>query len=166
MTNDLTSTDWETNLALLLNDLSTAQDELLEVLTLKRERMANTDVQGMEELAPREERLVSKLQQCQERRAELLELAAQAGLPSGNIEQLAKSMPTDSRDNLGKQVKHVSSKLRMLQHQSLTNWVMAQRSLLHVSQLLEIVATGGRIQPTYGKDESIHSRGALVDKAV
>ncbi|MCU0373434.1 MAG: hypothetical protein MUE56_09370, partial [Ignavibacteria bacterium] len=30
--------------------------------------------------------------------------------------------------------------MRLLQHQSLTNWVLAQRSMLHLSQLLEIIA--------------------------
>ena len=39
---------------------------------------------------------------------------------------------------------------RLLQHQSLTNWVLVQRSLLHLSQLIEIIATGGRPKPTYG----------------
>jgi hypothetical protein len=54
--------------------------------------------------------------------------------------------------------------MRLLQHHSLTNWVLAQRSLLHITQLLEIVATGGRLQPTYGKGASSHARGALVDQ--
>jgi hypothetical protein len=29
--------------------------------------------------------------------------------------------------------------------------VIAQRTLIHLSQLLEIIATGGRLQPTYGR---------------
>jgi flagellar biosynthesis/type III secretory pathway chaperone len=145
-------------------DLSTAQDELIEVLTLKRDRMADSDLAAMESLTPREDQLAAKLQQCHERRTKLLDLATQAGRPCANIQQLAASMPAETRGNLGKQVKTVSSKLRMLQHHSLTNWVLAQRTVLHLSQLLEIVATGGRIRPTYGKGESVHSRGALVDR--
>jgi hypothetical protein len=54
--------------------------------------------------------------------------------------------------------------MRLLQHQSLANWVLAQRSLLHVSQLIEIIATGGRMQPTYGDKESVHARGSLVNQ--
>jgi hypothetical protein len=53
--------------------------------------------------------------------------------------------------------------MRLLQHHSLANWVLAQRSLLHVAQMLEIIATGGRLQPTYGNGESSMSGGALVD---
>ena len=54
--------------------------------------------------------------------------------------------------------------MRLLQNQSITNWVLAQRSLLHVSQLLEIIATGGRLQPTYGEGETVHSVGSLVNQ--
>jgi hypothetical protein len=54
--------------------------------------------------------------------------------------------------------------MRLLQHQSLANWVLAQRVMLHLSQLLEIFATGGRLQPTYGRGEMPTSSGALVDR--
>jgi hypothetical protein len=43
--------------------------------------------------------------------------------------------------------------MRVLQHHSLANWVLAQRRLLHVAQSLEIIATGGRMRPTYGDTE-------------
>ena len=68
------------------------------------------------------------------------------------------------REKLGKQVKDSAAKMRLLQHHSLTNWVLAQRSLLHVSQLLEIIATGGRMQPTYGDRDALHGRGTLVNQ--
>ena len=55
--------------------------------------------------------------------------------------------------------------MRLLQHQSLTNWVLAQKALLHVAQMLEIIATGGRLKPTYGKDAWPRTpRGRLVDQ--
>ena len=160
------STDLEAEVASLLTDLSAAQDELIDVLTLKRDRMASGDVEGMQSLASREDRLASRLQECHERRAALLDRAGNAGRPNASIRQLAASMPAQSRENLNKQVSSTASRLRMLQHHSLTNWVLAQRSVLHLSQLLEIVATGGKIRPTYDKGESAHSRGALVDRAV
>jgi hypothetical protein len=42
--------------------------------------------------------------------------------------------------------------------------VLAQRTLIHLSQMLEIIATGGQMQPTYGKKESVGASGALVDQ--
>ena len=166
MDDNSNSPDFEDEVASLLTDLSAAQDELIDVLTVKRDRMASGDLEGMQALTSREDRLASRLEECQERRTALLDRAGQAGRPHANIRQLAASMPADSRGSLDKQVKETSSRMRMLQHHSLTNWVLAQRSVLHLSQLLEIVATGGKIRPTYGKGESAHSRGALVDKAV
>jgi len=36
--------------------------------------------------------------------------------------------------------------------------------LLHLSQMLEIIATGGKKRPTYSKDEAPDCGGALVDR--
>jgi hypothetical protein len=43
--------------------------------------------------------------------------------------------------------------------------VLVQRSLLHLSQLIEIIATGGRPQPTYGNGPERQNCGSLVDRA-
>jgi hypothetical protein len=87
-------------------------------------------------------------------------------MPNDSMAVLAANLGGDANGKLGKQVKQVASNMRLLQHQSLTNWVLAQRALLHVSQLLEIIATGGRMQPTYGDKDALHSRGSLVDHEI
>ena len=150
-------------LAELLGELSNAQQELLDLLTAKRQRMVESDLAGMAELQTREQRLCDRLQACHNRRSELLGTAAQQGLPSENLGKLAGSLKTEKGGVLHKQVKDASAQMRALQLQSLTNWVLAQRAMLHLSQLLEIVATGGRLQPTYGRGEVSTSSGALVD---
>ncbi|MHC4407137.1 MAG: hypothetical protein ACYTG0_46590, partial [Planctomycetota bacterium] len=61
-------------------------------------------------------------------------------------------------------VHEATGRARLLQHQSLTNWVVVQRTLIHLSQMLEIIATGGQKQPTYGKEELVEPHGALVDR--
>ncbi|HEX5103307.1 MAG TPA: flagellar export chaperone FlgN, partial [Pirellulaceae bacterium] len=121
------------------------------------------DLPGLAALQPREEELVERLEKCQQRRKELLAAAAASGRPSGSIGKLAESFTQPQRGKLGRQVKEASARLRLLQHQSLTNWVLAQRSLLHAAQLLEIIATGGRIQPTYGEQGSVPARSSLVN---
>ena len=166
MDEDAISADWETDLVALLTDLSGVQDELLDVLVQKRDRMVQRDVKGIEQVQQREQRLCGRLQACHDRRRELLDQAAAQGLPSESIGKLAKVVTDRREGSLGKQVKQASAKMRLLQHQSLTNWVLAQRTLLHLSQMLEIIATGGRLQPTYGKSEFVHSRGSLVDREV
>ena len=56
-----TDTEFETEIAELLSELSSVQDELLEVLTAKRDLMAESDVEGMARLQPREERLIEEV---------------------------------------------------------------------------------------------------------
>ncbi|MGI8978890.1 MAG: flagellar export chaperone FlgN [Pirellulaceae bacterium] len=156
--------DWEDELAALLAELSSAQDELLAVLVAKKDCLAAADLEALSELQIRELALGVRLQACHVRRGELLAAAKEQNLPGDSIGRLAATLPARQRDKLGKQVKDSQARMRLLQNQSITNWVLAQRSLLHVSQLLEIIATGGRLQPTYGEGETVHSVGSLVNQ--
>jgi flagellar biosynthesis/type III secretory pathway chaperone len=161
---DATPFDFEAQIGALLDELSSVQTELLGVLDEKRQALATADVARLAELAPREERLATRLTECQEHRAALLTAARKEGLPGDNIAKLATRTSGGKRSKLSNRVKEATARMRLLQHQSLANWVLAQRSLLHVSQLLEIIATGGRMQPTYGDTESVHARGSLVNQ--
>ena len=156
---------WEEDLADLLRELSSAQDELLAVLAEKRRYLASSDLEGMTALQPRETSLLRQLEQCHERRGRLLAAASENGAPAASLRALAASLPVERRGDLENQVKLAASRSRVLQHQGLTNWVIVQRTLLHLSQMLEIIATGGRSQPTYGKGEPPNNSGALVDQA-
>ncbi len=158
-----TTLDWETEVAALLEELSNVQDELLAVLAEKREWLVAGNLAALADSQEREERLASRLKQCQERRADLLASARKAGLAADNLGNLAAAANTDNRGKLGERVKAATSRMQLLRNESITNWVLAQRTLLHVSQLVEIIATGGRLQPTYGEGESVHSRGSLVN---
>jgi hypothetical protein len=159
-----TSLDIEAEISSLLDDLTNVQGELLGVLNEKRVALAAADIAALAELSACEERLSAKLLECQERRTALLAAARQQGLPSDNVAKLAIKAGGGKASKLGGKVKETAARMRLLQHHSLANWVLAQRSLLHVSQLLEIIATGGRMQPTYGDSESVHARGSLVNQ--
>jgi hypothetical protein len=159
-----TAHGWEAEIGGLLAELSSVQAELLDILAKKRDALAAASVEQMIELQPLEEALVARLEQCQARRAELLEQARQEGLPAESMRKLATRVGRGKSGKLGQEVKEAAARMRLLQHHSLANWVLAQRSLLHVSQLLEIIATGGRLQPTYGDTQSVHARGGLVNQ--
>jgi hypothetical protein len=158
--------NWEDAIGNLLAELSSVQEELLAVLAEKRERLGRVDVAGMTVLQAREQALCDRLQAAHARREELLAAAKREGLPADSVTSLAKGVSSASppqREKLRKDLAATESRMRLLQTNSLTNWVIAQRSLLHVSQLLEIVATGGRLQPTYGVGEGVYSRGGMID---
>jgi flagellar biosynthesis/type III secretory pathway chaperone len=162
MTNDY----WEKELAALLNELSATQAELLALLEEKRRRLVSRDAAGLTEMAPRESAIVARLQACQERRRELLEHAKSQELPNDSLRSLAQVLPEPARQEMAGQVEQAARRFRVLSHHSLANWVLIQRSLLHLSQLLEIIATGGRKSPTYGRVDRLRSGGNLVDQAV
>lgn len=157
--------NWETDIAALLSELSATQDDLFEILAQKRRLLTASDAAGMQDLEPRERELIARLEACHSRRGELLARASQHNLPGDSIRSLAKSIASPGRKQLERQLADAAHRARLLSHQSLTNWVIIQRTLIHLSQLLEIIATGGRTRPTYGKGAYAASGGSLVDQA-
>lgn len=157
---------WETELAEFLTELSAAQDELFGVLKRKLSLLGAADAPGLEALGVVESGLAERLQACHRRRCDMLARAGRQGLPADSLRSLAAVLPAERRKQLQSQVAQAADKSQLLRHQSLTNWVVTQRTLLHLSQLLEIVATGGKPRPTYGREDSASSGGALLDRAV
>lgn len=158
-------TAWESEIAGFLADLTAVQDQTLDTLRRKRSLLVNLDTAALAAMAPEEQRLLDQLQQCLVRREQLLARASQEGLPAANIRSLASALPARGGDPLQTPMRQAASRMGLLQHESLTNWVLVQRTLLHLSQLLEIIATGGRLQPTYGRGEPAPASGAFVDRA-
>ncbi len=156
---------WEAELAALLAELSDIQSDLLEVLADKRHRLLSSNLESMAALQEREVELIGRLEACQQRRLALLARAAGEGLPATDLTSLAASLPQQQRQQLTPRLREASARIRLLRHHSLTNWVLVQRTLIHLSQMLEIIATGGRLQPTYGKNDCARTGGSLVDRA-
>ena len=159
------ATLWESELAKLLHDLTTVQAELLTFLADKRQSLVAMDRVRLDQLQGVERQLITRLQSCQRRRQELLADAARESRPSASLRSLARSLPAAERAGLESQMAVAAERARLLQHQSLANWVFVQRTLLYLTRLLEIIATGGRSEPTYGRGEMNGPGGALVDQA-
>jgi hypothetical protein len=160
------STTWETKLAALLERLSAAQRELLSLLAIKRELLLRREHQALSELAPREQLLGEELRACLAERQQLLAAADAAGMPHDSLEKLSATLPGAAGRSLGDSVQEARERARLIRHECLTQWVVVQRTLLHLAQMLEIFATGGRPQPTYGKGHVVERGGALIDQAV
>ena len=154
----------ESEVASLLSDLMAGQDDMLHILDKKRTLLAAVDHEGLAVLGAEEQRLLGVLQDCLKRREQLLGRAATDGLPSASLQALTDGLPSPQRGPLSRQIAAAGSRARLLQHQSLVNWVIIQRTLIHLSQLLEIIATGGRFQPTYGEGKPACAGGSLVNQ--
>jgi chromosome segregation ATPase len=155
--------DWEADVASLLAELSDVQDELLAALDEKRKRLAERRTDNLADLEAREQELAGRLQACQARRQDLLTAARDAGLPSQSVRSLAAALPGERSPATRRQVDRAAARMRLVQQHCIANWVVAQQSLLHVSQLLEIIACGGQPRPTYSPRRAEPARGALVD---
>lgn len=156
---------YESEIGALLTELADVQSALLGVLGEKRQLLVAGDIDALAAIGPREEVLAVRLQACHERRQLLLSRADADGLPADSIQSLSGQLPENSRKNVQASIREAANRSNLLRHQSLTNWVVVQRSLLHLSQLIEIIATGGRPKPTYDKGSGSHSGGTLVDRA-
>ena len=156
---------WEQEIANLLDGLANTQQELLAHLDRKRAALVKQDHQTLMSLTVEERQLCEQLQVCQQKRQELLAKAEQSGLPADSIESLAGALPEMEGQPIGPALEKSKERSRLLRHQSVTQWVAIQRTLLHLSQLLEIIATGGRGQTTYGRGGPAESSGALMDQA-
>ncbi len=159
-----TAAMFTSHIAEFVAELSQVQDRLLQVLRRKRQLIVEGEAAEIRELEEEEKAVGLELAACHERRQALLAEAAAAGLPGESLQELAQALPEG--EQLEPQLHAAGAAMRLLQHESLTNWVLAQQAFLHLSQLLEIVATGGRKKPTYSKCDAAAGRGALVDRAV
>ena len=154
----------EQDLLDFLKELAQVQDDLLTVLTQKRKCLACGDLGAIRETQQHEERVLERLTACHSKRAELLAEAQSRGLASENLSDLAATIDRRQTPKLRTQVQEIQGRMRLLQSGTVTNWLLAQRTLLHISQLIEIIATGGKMQPTYVVGESIQSRGSLLNQ--
>jgi hypothetical protein len=156
---------WESEIASLLAELSDVQSALLETFHEKRKLIAANDLDSLRAIAAQEQQLIERLQACHECRQQMLGRAAEDGMPVDSIRSLSDRLPAEQRGRIHASIRESQSRMRLLQHQSLANWVLVQRTLLHLSQMIEIIATGGRPRPTYGKGSDRAPAGALVDRA-
>jgi hypothetical protein len=157
---------WESELTELLSRLSGTQERLLDLLSRKRNLLVQRDYRALADLAPAEQSLGAELEACHARRQELLAQASSAGLPADSIRSLSRALPAREARELREPLEDASRRSRLLRQQCFAQWVATQRTMLHLSHLIEIIATGGQPQPTYGKGGVSAAGGTLMDQAV
>ena len=158
---------WEKDLTRFVQELDTTQKEVLNVLERNRQLLSNIDAKGVEKFTLEEQQVAEKLQNCLEKREKLLQYAKAEQLPSENIESLAKHVISDKTSEFYKLFEQVKHQTRHIHLYGVTNWIVTQKSINHVSQMLEIIATGGRGKPTYTRTHNRNvgvTGGSIVDR--
>ena len=158
---------WQTELIAFLEQLQAAQNEIMALADKKRQLFGNNDMVAIANMVADEQSGVVKMRECLAKREKLLQYAAAEGLPSESIEVLAKEVVPKSNEEFYRLFRSTQYQTRLLQRHNLTNWIIAQRSVLHVSQMLEIIATRGLKKSTYTRKHVKNigtSGGSIVDK--
>ncbi|MCA9104375.1 MAG: hypothetical protein R3B96_23935 [Pirellulaceae bacterium] len=157
-----TTVDIEAEIAQLLTDMTSIQSSLLEVLRAKREAVKSNDTATYRELLDEESRIYELLGNVNERRSEILSAANLQGLKGETLKEVSLRLPETRQSGLTRKIGETDKMTQTLRLEQLTNWVVDQQCLLYVSHLLEMIATGGRLRPTYGRSE-FGMRGSLLD---
>lgn len=157
-----TVSEVETEIARLLDQVTQIQSNLLEILRAKRVAMMKGDIQEQRRLLSEEANIYESLSRVNQERSVILEHAHSAGLEGSTLKDVSRRLPEPRGTELSKRIGEAGKVAQTLRLEQLTNWVADQQCLLHVSHLLEIIATGGRLRPTYGKSE-YGVRGSLLD---
>ena len=156
----------EHNILQFLHQLSAVQERTLSVLSRKQSLLVKPNQEGLLKIAAEEQEVLAQLKQCLARREEILATARHQGHAAESIQVLCRRI-LPPRSECQRLVEEAARRSRMIQSQCVTNWVMTQKSLIHLSQMLEIVETRGQGKPTYhrqGEKES-GSPGGFIDRA-
>ena len=153
----------ESSIASLLDEMTRVQEGLLSLLRRRREAMSRGDLSELEQVGASEQAIHAELERCLDRREALLQEARESGMRGETLSEVARHLPSAGTRELDRKLGDSRRLVEEVRLESLTNWVVAQRSLLYVSQMLEIIATGGRIRPTYSQSDAL-TRGSLVDQ--
>lgn len=151
------TTIWETEIATFLQRLETVQNDLLALLQRKQKLIADADAEAIKVILPEEEKFLRVLEELMRARASILSRAAESDLPSDSLESLARALP--KRSPVRHEIQKSIYRTRLIQFQTLTNWVLTQKSLLCVNQMLDLIAGQGKMPPVYNNGKTNEMRG-------
>ena len=153
----------KTDLLDFLNQLIETQKQMFDVLHKKQKMLVKPEKVALAKITAEEEHMVEKMQQVLNRREELLTSARLQNIDGDSIEQLCRHFfPCNVEvQKLLDEVKHRVHQIHLLAY---TNWTMSRKSMIHVSQILELLETRGQGKTTYHPRHSDGSGGSFVDR--
>ena len=149
----------------LVVELAEHQKSTLALLDEKLRLLLHLDGQALKALEPKQQASVAKFEHYLQRLRDLLARAAKSGIPANSLQDLAHHLPTSEQQRATSLLHQTATLAKRMHHRCLTNWVLAQRAIVHTNQLLGILA-GGESDATYGQSRSGTRGGTLIDQAV
>jgi len=147
-----------------LHQLIEAQSQMLAVLHKKQAILVKPEKETMALIVADEEKALETMQNVLKRREELLTTARLQNIQGDSIEQLCGHFFPQNIEvqKLLDEARHRTQQIRLLAY---TNWTISRKSLIHVSQILELLETQGQGKTTYQPTTSSQTlRSNYVDR--
>ena len=154
----------KTDIQNFLQQLIETQSQVLAILKKKQTILVKPEKEAIALVTAEEEEALNKMQNILKRREELLTAARLQNVQSNTIEQLCGHFFPHNTEvqKLLDEAKHRTHQIGLLAY---TNWTIARKSLIHVSQILELLETQGQGKTTYQpQTHTDTARGGLMDR--
>ena len=153
----------KTDIQNYLTQLIESQNQWLTILHKKQAILVKPEKEAMALIAVEEEKAVESMQSVLKRREELLTSARMQNIRGDSIEQLCEHFfPRDvEMQQLLNEARHRTQQIRFLNY---TNWLISRKSLIHVSQILELLDKGQGKATYQPQTNNQTSRSNFVDR--
>jgi len=154
----------KTDILDFLNQLIETQKQMLAVLHRQQAVLVRPEREEMASVTAEEEVVREKMQHVLNHREELLTTARLQNINGDSIEQLCGHFFPHNVEVQKKldEARHRRDQIRLLAY---TNWTMSRKSMIHVSQILELLETRGQGKTTYHpRKNDGTSGGGIVDR--
>lgn len=147
-----------------LGHLALAQQQMLELLSIKRTVLQSSQPEQWSQWAEQEQGLVERLQGLLGLRGKILTTARQMGLPAGSIEDLLAATAGPEWPTLQLEVKSLREQGEQVRQESWVQWIVAHRCYRHYTELRDLIAQRGETAPDYQfRGNNPGTGGAMLD---
>ena len=154
----------KTDIKTFLTQLAESQSQMLTVLHKKQAILVKPEKEALALIAAEEEKVLGEMQAMLDRREELLTAARLRNVPCDSIEHLCGHFFPNNFE-MQKMLVETRNRTQQISLLAYTNWTMSRKSLIHVSQILELLETRGRGKTTYQpQPKTDRSNGSFVDR--
>ncbi len=138
-----------------------------EWLTGGEEAFMRSDIEHLDDLTTGAGELMGELNDVLAGRAQLLADAKQAGMPSSDLQSLARSLPAWRRPELRESVARARQQLSNLRKRHVATWVLVSHGLQFANDTMRLLTAGTSERDVYVQNQKADtSGGQLLDASV
>ena len=154
----------KTDLQNFLTQLTEAQAQMLAVLHKKQAILVRPDKEAIAAIEAEEESTLERMQRVLTRREEILTAARLQNIQCDSIDHLCEHFFPRNVE-VQRFINEIKARTQQIQLLAYTNWTMTRKSLIHVSQILELLETRGQGKTTYSQRSKAETTGGgFVDR--